>query len=146
MSRISCKVCKQPIDSCGCDRTQHIYNPRTGACMLCEEEFSPNGTGPQGKDLWTKTKTFFIRLSPFNRNVDPISNDHDIGYFEGYTRVHKKIADRRMYEDTVTMIETNKKYWPKWFWVRRAMVNYMFVDDGGDDSFNWQGCTGEKKQ
>lgn len=138
MSGPICNECKQPMDRCGCDRMQHVWSPQLGACMFCGEKFKPNGTGPQ--NAWY---TWIIRLSPFNRNCDPISDNHDVDYFEGYTRKHKKSADERMYLSTKEMVMTKKVYWPKWFWVRRAKLNFIAVDEGGDDSFNWQGCKGE---
>ena len=136
-----CKYCNIAISQCLCTRTQHVYNFKTGKCELCGESFTPNGTGPQ--DKWY---TFLIRLFPFNRWVDDVSNLHDIEYFEGYTRFHKDTADYNMFTRTCKKIE--KAWWlfPSRLWKRRAGLNFKAVKSGGDDSFNWSGCTGEHKK
>jgi len=136
-----CKYCGIPVNICLCTRTQHVYNYRKGKCELCGEKFEPNGTGPQNK--WY---TFLIRLFPFNRWVDDVSNLHDVEYFEGYTQFHKDMADYRMYDRTCEKIEKTWYLFPSGLWKRRAGVNYRAVKSGGDDSFNWSGCTGEYKK
>jgi len=136
-----CKYCGILISQCLCTRTQHVFNYKTGKCDLCGESFKPNGTGPKGK--WY---TFLIRIFPFNRWVDDISDLHDIEYFEGYTRFHKNVADFKMFDRTKKKIEKTWWLFPTKLWVKRARVNYLAVNGGGDDSFNWSGCLGEYKK
>ena len=134
-----CKFCNISISMCLCTRTQHVYNYKTGKCELCGEGFTPNGTGPQNK--WY---TFLIRLFPFNRWVDDVSDLHDIEYFEGYTQSHKDWADYNMYKRTCDKIDSTWWLFPSALWKKRAGLNFDAVKRGGDDSFNWDGCKGEK--
>jgi len=115
--------------------TRQKHEWKDGACKRCGEKFTPNGTGPQGK--WY---TFLIRIFPFNRWVDDISNKHDEDYFEGFNMLHKCDADSRMYQSTIYKIESTWWLRPHWLWKKRAKLNFEAVEEGGDDSFNWFGC------
>lgn len=134
-----CSHCKSTFVNCLCTRTQHVYDDVKKECRLCGEKFEPNGTGPQNK--WY---TFLIRIFPFNRWVDDISDKHDISYFEGYTETHKKIGDQSMLEATTAKVRKTWYLWPTGVWVKRAELNYVAVRDGGDESFNWTGCVSDR--
>ena len=132
-----CRYCGKKFDVCNCTRTEHVYNSDLGCCDLCYEPFQPNGTGPANN----KILHFFINaISWFNRWVSPISDKHDIGYFEGFRVCHKEFHDEKMLDDTKEKIR--KAWWlkPKSFWFKRAKLNYGAVDKFGDSSFNWSGC------
>jgi hypothetical protein len=136
-----CKYCDITMSQCLCTRTQHVYNYKTGRCELCGESFEPNGTGPKNK--WY---TFLIKIFPFNRWVDDVSDLHDVEYFEGYTNYHRDVSDKNMYTRTCKKIERTWWLFPSFLWKRRAKLNYIAVKSAGDDSFNWSGCTGEYRK
>jgi hypothetical protein len=117
---------------------KHKYDKEIGACSTCGEEFAPNGTGPKGK--WY---TWIIKLFPFNRWVDPISDQHDIDYFEGEREIDRYIADMKMFFSTVKKIKNSWYMFPEKLWIRRAHLNYIAVRKGGKDSFNYKGCKGK---
>jgi len=56
------------------------------------------------------------------------------------------MADYNMYERTCEKIESTWYLFPSFVWKKRAKLNYIAVKSGGDDSFNWSGCTGEYKK
>lgn len=134
-----CGHCGCVRENCLCVRTQHIFNPETKACVKCGYVFSTNGTGPAD----SPKLRFLIRLSWFNRWCDSISDKHDEDYAKGYTRFHKNQADQIMYTGTKAKIDRTWYLRPKWLWYERAEINYNAVQDGGDSSFNWDGCINE---
>ena len=88
-----------------------------------------NGAGAEGK--WISG---FIPNTMYGLDVEEAFNVHDYDYFMGGKREQKNVADRRMLENLLIIIN-NKGGWLQGLRRRRAMKYYEAVHHFGDEAF-----------
>lgn len=88
-----------------------------------------NGAGAEGK--WISS---FIPNTMYGLDVEEAFNIHDYDYHIGGARSHKNVADRRMLENLMILINANGGLLA-FFRRRRAMKYYEAVHYKGDDAF-----------
>lgn len=88
-----------------------------------------NGAGAAGQ--WISC---FIPNTMYGLNCVEAFNIHDYDYHVGVTREDKKIADRRLLENLMIIIN-HKGGWLQFLRRRRAMKYYEAVHHKGDEAF-----------
>lgn len=88
-----------------------------------------NGAGAAGQ--WISS---LIPNTMYGLDCTEVFNIHDYDYHVGKTSEDKRIADRRMFDNLLTVIN-NKGGWLQALRRRRALKYYEAVKHGGDGAF-----------